>query len=570
MILLKSVQWKNFLSTGNSENKVLLNRSPSTLIVGKNGEGKSTILDALCFGLFGKPFRNVNKNQLINSINLKNTVVEIEFSVGSTEYKIIRGIKPNIFEIYQASTLLNQDSASKDYQKILEQQILKLNYKTFTQVVILGSASFVPFMQLPSTQRKDVIEDILDIRIFSTMNTLLKDKASKSKMELINVDSAIAKSRVEVESQQKLIKTLVQSKQEYLLSVQQKITSNNDQIAKISLDISATNEKIKTLRDSIADCTQVEEGIEKLLNSLNRKKEKNSEIVTNIDFFESNDNCPSCAQNIPHEHKQSIVETMRNETQNNKEFIEKVDTALSGMRQRMAEIKKVQDEIMKLTTEVSSFNSSITLLNTQNSSYQTEITGANENTSNIDEEKAKLKQLASTALENIELKTAILEQRNLEEVAATLLKDTGIKTAIIREYLPAMNKMINMYLQAMDFFVHFELDESFNEIIKSRYRDEFTYASFSEGEKMRIDLAILFTWRQIAKMKNSVNTNLLVLDEIFDSSLDASGTDYFLNVMTHLGENTNTFVISHKGDQLFDKFRNVIKFEKRNDFSVIV
>jgi len=570
MILLKSVQWKNFLSTGNSENKVLLNRSPSTLIVGKNGEGKSTILDALCFGLFGKPFRNVNKNQLINSINLKNTVVEIEFSVGSTEYKIIRGIKPNIFEIYQASTLLNQDSASKDYQKILEQQILKLNYKTFTQVVILGSASFVPFMQLPSTQRKDVIEDILDIRIFSTMNTLLKDKASKSKMELINVDSAIAKSRVEVESQQKLIKTLVQSKQEYLLSVQQKITSNNDQIAKISLDISATNEKIKTLRDSIADCTQVEEGIEKLLNSLNRKKEKNSEIVTNIDFFESNDNCPSCAQNIPHEHKQSIVETMRNETQNNKEFIEKVDTALSGMRQRMAEIKKVQDEIMKLTTEVSSFNSSITLLNTQNSSYQTEITGANENTSNIDEEKTKLKQLASTALENIELKTAILEQRNLEEVAATLLKDTGIKTAIIREYLPAMNKMINMYLQAMDFFVHFELDESFNEIIKSRYRDEFTYASFSEGEKMRIDLAILFTWRQIAKMKNSVNTNLLVLDEIFDSSLDASGTDYFLNVMTHLGENTNTFVISHKGDQLFDKFRNVIKFEKRNDFSVIV
>lgn len=570
MILLKSVQWKNFLSTGNSENKVILNKSPSTLIVGKNGEGKSTILDALCFGLFGKPFRNVNKNQLINSINLKNTVVEIEFSVGSTEYKIIRGIKPNIFEIYQASTLLNQDSASKDYQKILEQQILKLNYKTFTQVVILGSASFVPFMQLPSTQRKDVIEDILDIRIFSTMNTLLKDKASKSKMELINVDSAIAKSRVEVESQQKLIKTLVQSKQEYMLSVQQKITSNNDQITKISLDISATNEKIKTLRDSIADCNQVEEGIEKLLNSLNRKKEKNSEIVTNINFFESNDNCPSCAQNIPHEHKQSIVETMRNETQNNKEFIEKVDTALSGLRQRMAEIKKVQDEVMKLTTEVSSFNSSITLLNTQNSSYQTEITGANQNTSNIDEEKSKLKELASNALANIELKTTILEQRNLEEVAATLLKDTGIKTAIIREYLPAMNKLINMYLQAMDFFVHFELDESFNEIIKSRYRDEFTYASFSEGEKMRIDLAILFTWRQIAKMKNSVNTNLLVLDEIFDSSLDASGTDYFLNVMTHLGEKTNTFVISHKGDQLFDKFRNVIKFEKRNDFSVIV
>ena len=569
MIELKKVTWKNFLSTGNSPNTVELNRSLTTLIVGKNGEGKSTILDALCFGLFGKPFRNINKNQLINSINLKNCLVEIEFSIGSAEYKIIRGIKPNIFEIYQGTTLLNQDSASRDYQKILEQQILKLNYKTFTQVVILGSASFVPFMQLPSNQRKDVIEDILDIRIFSTMNTLLKEKSAKSKMELLDVESTLSKSRAEVDAQQKLIKSLVQSKNEYIDSIQQKITANNLEISTITTNIEGTNVRVDALRESIKDRTDVEEGIDKLINSLNRKKEKNTEIDTHIEFFVNNDSCPSCAQDIPHEHKSTIVDKMKLDAQSNADFIQKIDEALVKLRERMAEIKKVQDEIMTLTSEVSSYNSSITLLNKQNTSLQQEIEEAKENTANIDEEKTKLKELAAKALECINTKTALLEQRNLEEVASTLLKDTGIKTAIIREYLPAMNKLINMYLQAMDFFVHFELDESFNEVIKSRYRDEFTYASFSEGEKMRIDLAILFTWRQIAKMKNSVNTNLLLLDEIFDSSLDNTGTDYFLTVMNQLGEKTNTFVISHKGDQLFDKFRSVIKFEKRNDFSVI-
>ena len=569
MITLKSVSWKNFLSTGNSPNTVQLNRSLTTLIVGKNGEGKSTILDALCFGLFGKPFRNVNKNQLINSINLKNCLVEVEFDIGSTPYKIIRGIKPNIFEIYQATTLLNQDSASRDYQKILEQQILKLNYKTFTQVVILGSASFVPFMQLPATQRRDVIEDILDIRIFSTMNSLLKEKSAKSKMELIDVESSISRSRSEVDAQQKLIKSLVQSKNEFIDSIQQKIAANNLEISTISASIEATNDRVAELRKSIEDKDEVDTNIEKMLNTLNRKTEKNTEIDTHIQFFMSNDSCPSCAQDIPHEHKSSIVDQMKSDAKSNEEFIKKIEDALVTLRKRMKEIDTTKDEILKLGAEISSYNSSITLLNKQNTSLQKEIEEAKENTTNIDEEKTKLKELAAKALEDINRKTALMEQRNLEEVAATLLKDTGIKTAIIREYLPAMNKLINMYLQAMDFFVHFELDESFNEVIKSRYRDEFTYASFSEGEKMRIDLAILFTWRQIAKMKNSVNTNLLILDEIFDSSLDNSGTDYFLTVMSQLGEKTNTFVISHKGDQLFDKFRSVIKFEKRNDFSVI-
>jgi DNA repair exonuclease SbcCD ATPase subunit len=570
MITLKSVSWKNLLSTGNSSNTVQLNRSLTTLIVGKNGEGKSTILDALCFGLFGKPFRNINKNQLINSINLKNCLVEIEFDIGATPYKIIRGIKPNLFEIYQGTTLLNQDSANRDYQKILEQQILKLNYKTFTQVVILGSASFVPFMQLPSTQRRDVIEDILDIRIFSTMNSLLKEKSAKSKMELLDVESTILRSRAEVDAQQKLIKSLVQSKNEFVDSIQQKISANNLEISTISASIEATNARVEELRASIVDKDEVSTNLDKLINTLNRKTEKNEEIETSVEFFLNNDSCPSCAQNIPHEHKTSIVEKMKQETKSNEEFIQKIEDALVNLRKRTKEIETTQSEILQLSAEVSSFNSSITLLNKQNTALQTEIEDVKENTTNIDAEKIKLKELASKALEDINRKTELMEQRNLEEVAATLLKDTGIKTAIIREYLPAMNKLINMYLQAMDFFVHFELDESFNEVIKSRYRDEFTYASFSEGEKMRIDLAILFTWRQIAKMKNSVNTNLLILDEIFDSSLDTSGTDYFLSVMSQLGEKTNTFVISHKGDQLFDKFRSVIKFEKRNDFSVIV
>lgn len=569
MLTFKSVSWKNFLSTGNSENKVQLDRSLTTLIIGKNGEGKSTILDAVCFALFGKPFRNVNKNQLINSINQKQCLVVIEFSIGANNYKIIRGIKPNIFEIYLGDQLLNQDAAARDYQKILEQQIIKLNYKTFTQVVILGSASFVPFMQLPSHQRRDVIEDILDIKIFSTMNQILKERASNTKAETIHIDANISKSKSAVESQQKLIKSLVQSKNEYIGSVRKKIEENTAEIQILYGNIESANTSITKLRESIVDRDTVTGGIDKLQNSLNRKKEKIEEIGTHIDFFASNDSCPSCAQNIPHEHKHSIVEKMKAEAENSEDFVEKLTDGLSTLKKRLKEISAVQDQLYTLNSEVSSFNSSVSILIAQNVKLQIEIDEAKDNTSNIDEEKAKLKQLANTALEDINRKAQLIEQRNLEEIASTLLKDTGIKTAIIREYLPAMNKLINMYLQAMDFFVHFELDESFNEVIKSRHRDEFTYASFSEGEKMRIDLAILFTWRQIAKMKNSVNTNLLILDEIFDSSLDTAGTDYFLNVMAQLGEKTNTFVISHKGDQLFDKFRSVIKFEKRNDFSII-
>jgi len=569
VINFRSVCWKNFLSTGNSPNKVLLNKSPTTLIIGKNGEGKSTILDALCFSLFGKPFRNINKNQLINSINGKKCIVEIEFSIGSKEYKIIRGIKPNIFEIWQNGELLNQDAASRDYQKILEQQILKLNYKTFTQVVILGSASFVPFMQLPPGQRREVIEDILDIRIFSTMNQLLKEKAQETKDEIIRIENEIKSAKDKVESQQTLIQTISNAKAESIKAVQTKIDANNAQISTTQSEIDNIVAEITTLKARIAGKEKLSEDIEKAKQLKTKLDEKVETCEHNAEFFTEHDVCPSCSQDIPEDHKQKIIHDLHNKMQENNKKISDLQGALTTLTTKLEDINTIIDEITTKNIDLSTKNSTVTLLNKQIKDLETEIETNRADTTNLDEEKAKLKQLAKDALDKITTKNSLQETRNLEEVASILLKDTGIKTAIIREYLPVMNKLINKYLNSMDAYIHFELDEAFNEIVKSRHRDDFTYASFSEGEKMRIDLAILFTWRQIAKMKNSVNTNLLILDEIFDSSLDTAGTDYFLTLMNSFGENSNIFVISHKGDQLFDKFRSVIKFEKRNDFSVI-
>jgi DNA repair exonuclease SbcCD ATPase subunit len=570
VIHFKSVSWKNFLSTGNSPNKVQLNRSTTTLIIGKNGEGKSTILDALCFGLFGKPFRDIKKNQLINSINQKQCMVEVEFSIGSNDYLIKRGIKPNVFEIYTNGQLMNQDAASRDYQKVLEQQILKLNYKTFTQVVILGSASFVPFMQLPSSQRREVIEDILDIKIFSTMNQLLKERINATKDELRTIESSIEVAKNKVASQKRIIETLEESKKDALDAIKKKIQEHQDAIAKGSLKATELFANINVLLSSISDSDEVESQITKAKTAMDRKQTRKSDLSEKVQFFNDSDVCPSCQQGIPHEHKNNIVQDLIEDMDRHTHDLHVIEEALSKLSARMKEINEVNKQITAKNIELSTTNSSITLYNNMIKDLEEQLTESKTDTSNIDEEKAKLKEIAAEAMSKIERKKELTDVRSFEEIAAVLLRDNGIKTAIIKEYLPVMNKLINSYLQAMDFYVHFELDEAFNETIKSRYRDEFTYASFSEGEKMRIDLAILFTWRQIAKMKNSVNTNLLILDEIFDSSLDVSGTDYFLQVMNTLGDKSNVFVISHKGDQLFDKFRSVIKFEKRNDFSVIV
>jgi len=569
MINFRSVQWKNFLSTGNSPNKVLLNRSQTTLIIGKNGEGKSTILDALCFSLFGKPFRNINKGQLVNSINGKGCVVEIEFDINGKEYKIIRGIKPNVFEIWQDGEMINQDAASRDYQKILEQQILKLNYKTFTQVVILGSASFVPFMQLPSSQRREVIEDILDIRIFSTMNQLLKEKVLETKDAITTIENEISTAKTKVDSQTQLIKTIAEAKTSAIESIGAKISANSTEILHAEGEICTILEEINTLKASINDKETVAEDIDKAKSIRSKLLQKIETCEHNTEFFSEHDVCPSCSQDIAEEYKEGIIKDLNAKMLDNNTKIGELETILTNLNTKLSKINEVVDQITTKNIELSTRNSTITLLNKQVCELEAETQRVKSDTTNIDEEKSKLKDLAKEAIAKIGQKTQLQEQRNLEDVANILLKDTGIKTAIIREYLPVMNKLINKYLQAMDAYIHFELDEAFNESVKSRFRDDFTYASFSEGEKMRIDLAILFTWRQIAKMKNSVNTNLLLLDEIFDSSLDTAGTDYFLNLMNTLGENSNIFVISHKGDQLFDKFRSVIKFEKRNDFSII-
>jgi DNA repair exonuclease SbcCD ATPase subunit len=569
MILFKSVQWKNFLSTGSSFNKVLLNKSSTTLIIGKNGEGKSTILDALCFGLFGKPFRNINKGQLVNSINGKGCVVEIEFSINSKEYKIIRGIKPNVFEIWCDNEMVNQDAASRDYQKVLEQQILRLNYKTFTQVVILGSASFVPFMQLSSAQRREVIEDILDIRIFSTMNTILKEKANETKDTIKRIEGEITMAKAKVDGQSLLIKTLTDAKSEAIESLLSKIKDNNSEIQRSESAVAQALDEITALQSRSSKKSEIDNDIEKAKGFKSKVVAKVEHCTHHAEFFNENEVCPSCSQDIPDSHKEALLKELNDKIEAENARMEDLDKVLTKLNTQLSDINEILKEITDKNITVSTYNTQISMLNKLNASMQTEIENAKADTTNVDEEKRKLKELAQEAMQKINDKTQLQEHRNIEEVAAILLKDTGIKTAIIREYLPVMNKLINKYLTAMDAYIHFELDEAFNEIVKSRHRDDFTYASFSEGEKMRIDLAILFTWRQVAKMKNSVNTNLLLLDEIFDSSLDTAGTDYFLNLMNGFGDNTNIFVISHKGDQLFDKFRSVIKFEKRNDFSVI-
>ncbi len=569
MIIFKSVSWKNFLSTGNTPNKVELDGHSTTLIVGKNGEGKSTILDALTFSLFNKPFRDINKNQLVNSINQKNCVVEIEFDIGPIKYRVVRGIKPNIFEIYQNGTIINQDAAVKDYQKVLEQQILKLNYKTFTQVVILGSASFVPFMQLPVWQRREVIEDILDIKVFSTMNTILKEKIAENKEELSVVETEIRIITEQAKAQKSLIDSLQHSKDQNVKVLRDKIETNITEINDKTQLVDLLNKDVEALNTQLHEKAEVDKNIEMCKSNMNKLSQKLTQVDEHIEFFTSNETCPSCEQGIQHEHKDKIISKISSDKKQITDNMDVLNSAYSKLSKDLQDkqdvLNQIQDKNISISTEINAMN----MLIKANNALEKEINELSVQ-GDIDVEKDKIKLLANDALQKNEVKVGLMKEKQLQEIAGVLLKDTGIKTTIIREYLPAMNKLINMYLSAMDFFVKFELDESFNEKIKSRFRDEFTYASFSEGEKMRIDLAILFTWRQIAKMKNSVNTNLLLLDEIFDSSLDVAGTDYFLSVMDTLGENTNVFVISHKGDVLLDKFKNNLRFEKTNDFSSLV
>ena len=569
MILFQTVRWKNILSTGNAFTEINFLKSPNTLIIGHNGAGKSTILDALCFGLFGKPFRKINKPNLLNSINQAKGVVEVEFKIGQKQYKVIRGIKPNIFEIYQDGVLMNQDAAARDYQEVLEKNILKLNFKSFTQVVILGSASFIPFMQLSASDRRAIIEDLLDIQIFSTMNGLVKEKMSgikdattKLKYDMELTAEKITMQKQNIEEHKKHNESEIQKKKD-------EIAESEKQIEKITNDITLIGKHISSLYSKIADTESVKNKNKKLFLIESKIEKGIKKNEKEIEFYQHNDTCPTCTQSIGSDFKNEKIQERK----------EKIGVQQSGLVEVMEEINKLNTRL----TEIDLINKKITAHNNevvkQNSTYDAvmkyiiklnkEVTELSSRKDNLEEENSKLKELREELSVYVKQQESLSVEKQYYEYASNLLKDSGIKTKIIKQYLPIMNKLINKYLKAMDFFVNFNIDENFNETIKSRHRDEFSYANFSEGEKMRIDLALLFTWRQIAKLKNSTNTNLLILDEVFDSSLDTVGTEEFLKLIHEMGADTNIFVISHKGDQLFDKFRSVIRFEKKNNFSQV-
>ena len=569
MITFTKIRWKNILSTGNAFTEIDLTRSTNTLIVGQNGAGKSTILDAFTFVLFGKPFRKINKPNLLNSINQSNGVVEVEFTVGKKEYKVIRGLKPNVFEIFCDNVLLNQDAKAKDYQEHLEKFILKLNYKSFTQVVILGSASFVPFMQLSAADRRTIIEDLLDIGIFSSMNAVVKTQLSelKDKQKDVDYEMRIVAEKIKIQKQN--IEDHKTNSAAEVAKKREEIAKNGVEIIKLKEDITKIEKHVDIMLDSLKDRASTEQKSKKMLQIEAKFESNKSKVEKEIEFYDNNDNCPTCHQAIHEDHKSKSITEKKEKLYEIEKATELLLIEIDKTNKRLDEITETQESVRNHNSEVVKLNTQFKSLNTFNEKLLREIDQIEQNAVSFETDNTKLKELKSLLEGHVKDAKQFAEDKQYYEYASVLLKDSGIKTKIIKQYLPVMNKLINKYLTAMDFFVNFNLDENFEETIKSRHRDEFSYASFSEGEKMRIDLALLFTWRQVAKMKNSVNTNLLILDEVFDSSLDGVGTEEFLKLLNSLDTNTNVFVISHKGDQLFDKFRSVIKFEKRNNFSQV-
>ena len=567
MIIFKTIRWKNILSTGNVFTEIKLDRSPSTLIVGQNGAGKSTILDAISFALYGKPFRKINKPQLINSINDKDAVAEIEFAVGRDNFKVVRGIKPNVFEIYKNGNLLNQAAANRDYQEMLEKNILKLNHRSFSQVVVLGSSTYAPFMQLPSSHRREVIEDLLDIQIFTTMNTLLKDKINNNKTATQDAKYKIELAKNKIDLYERHISNVKSDKKTRIDTAKAKMKLVAKKVVELNKQRTDIEANISTLRSSQEDLvslvSEMDENNTKLLSLTNDVYS----LEKDISFFHDHEHCPTCKQGIEHDFKQSSIvektaalETTKQqrtaiqekckETTDRKLAYDEIEKQIRGLERQLQTVE------LTLASEKKIFFN----LNKDVEEINTETENDTDVTNELVQTREELSELESSR-EKLANEAVVLN------AATTLLKDGGIKSRIIKQYIPIMNKLINKYLAAMDFFVHFELDEQFNEKIKSRFRDEFSYNSFSEGEKMRINLAVLFTWRAIAKMRNSASTNLLIMDEVFDSSLDGVGTDEFFKILNELTADTNTFVISHKVDALYDKFRSVIRFEKHGNFS---
>ena len=567
MIVFENIKWKNFLSTGDQWSEINFTDSSSTLIIGANGAGKSTVLDALCFALFNKPFRKIKRSQLVNSINEKSTKVQLEFTIGKDEYRVFRGIKPNVFELYHNNKLIDQDAAVKDTQKYLEQTILKLNFKSFTQVVILGSSTFVPFMQLSAPHRREVIEDLLDINIFSNMNALLKDRVRTANGQNKDCTHMLRLAKEKVESQQKLINSLTAVNQTRQDEKQLKITQNDTLIKGLEKEREANKEELDRLQKELDNVDDQRAMISDLESN---KAEINAELKhakKDIKFLETHDECPTCTQIIDDDFKIGRVSMLQTK---GAKLAKDFNNLKLEIKDLLEVVKRADDISMtchSVRTDIHNSDRDILRLEKENLQINQELIELQTNTPNIEKETETLVQFNKELGVTEKNCGKIAETLDEYFIVSNLLKDSGIKSQIIKRYVPIFNNLINKYLHSMDFFVNFTLDENFNEILKSRFRDEFSYSSFSEGEKQKIDLALLFTWREVARMKNSVATNLLILDEVFDSSLDADGTAELLKILKSFGNDSNVFVISHKGEILVDKFLRTLKFEKINDFS---
>ena len=567
MIRFKTVVWQNFLSTGNTPIEITLDKSPSTLIIGDNGSGKSTVLDALTFGLFGKPFRRIKKDQLVNTVNGRDCLVDVHFNVGRKRFLIRRGIRPNKFEIYIDNKLLNQDASARDYQKHLENNILKLNHRSFTQVVILGSSSFIPFMQLTAAARREVVEEILDIKIFSLMNVLLKHriKDSKEKSKDISYENELLEHKIKLQNDK--IAEAKEASNTSIKVLEKKMKKNWADMEKLEKEV----EKLKSFisdweKDIVPKHTKLHNDMADLNKIKYKMDHKSSKAEQEIKFFKEHDDCPTCEQPIDTEFKEKAIEERTDKMVINACTMVRLDEQLKEMDSRMSLYEKIEVDKREHEVNIAKKNSSVESILEFNTDVQQQISDIQAAGMFLEEDKTRLQEFREDSKRIKKEREKIQDQANYLTIAKQLLQDSGIKTKIIKKYLPIMNKLVNSYLNQLEFQVKFELDEQFNEKIKSRYRDEFAYANFSEGEKMRIDLALLFTWRQIAKMKNSTNTNLLILDEIFDSSLDVNGTDEFLKILNTLS-NENIFLISHKSDLNVDKFDSLIRFEKIQNFT---
>ena len=569
MILFKTIKWKNFLSTGNQWTEIDLHKCDNTLIIGTNGAGKSTILDALTFVLFNKPFRKINKPQLVNSNNDRECVVEVQFSIGNNEYKVVRGIKPTVFEIYKNDSKLPQNADSKDDQRHLEANILKLNYKSFTQIVVLGSSSFVPFMQLTAASRREVIEDLLDIKIFSSMNDVIKSKIKDTKDQVKILELKEDSIEDKIKMQESFINQLQEMGQKNIEDKQNKIGEITDQITSISSLNDNKNKELEKLITGLEEFANPSEKLRKLGNLKGKLSQKVSNVTKEHKFFNENTVCPTCTQGIDERFRLDKIADAQNKAKELQSGYADLENAIKEEEEKERQFIALSKEVTSLTHEISQNNTKISGHEQQIKSLRSEIQDIATNIENQNIEHDKLESYQGSLIEIRNKLAKHKESVDYYDFIHTLLKDGGVKTKIIKHYLPLINQQVNKYLQMLDFYINFSLDEEFNEKIKSPIHENFSYSSFSEGEKMRIDLALLFTWREVARLKNSVNTNLLIMDEVFDSSLDGFGTDEFLKIIRYIVKDANIFVISHKSE-LHDKFEDVLKFEKVKNFSRIV